>query len=290
MNKKNIIFRRLAIPLIVLVMFFLVGCPAYHLRDAQDTFREGAKEEWGHRYNEVLDIESSILAQNKPDPQRRYQEAFDILNEILEDKKSKQELIDDNLLGTALTLKAVCRWKLMHSQNELKNTITLARAQTPSAEQISLLNVLPEFRHSDYMAGQIESNSTKTMTEGILFNIEGELLAGEMSILSQLRKQEKKDKTRYKNGIYTSYQTAPWRTYLLEAQLNTYVLYFAASNKILKPSSDFSTEKQERDLKKIWKEYLKTLKDFKNQEAAEGRRIYMKQLLGNQCHCMTGNN
>ena len=111
----------LHLPIILIVLFTLAACSglggARRLRDAQDAFNEGARLENRLRYESAfkqygLDVknQNAISAPSVDRPTQHYAAALEILASMREPEEI--ELQNAKLLGTKLTLEALCQWKL----------------------------------------------------------------------------------------------------------------------------------------------------------------------------------
>jgi len=109
------------LPIILLVLIALAACSglggARRLRDAQDEFNEGARLENRLRYESAfrqygpsVKSQTDIGVPAVDRPEQHYAAALEILASIREPEA--KALANDKLLGTKLTLEALCQWKL----------------------------------------------------------------------------------------------------------------------------------------------------------------------------------
>ena len=93
---------------LALVLLMLTGCAqhALQIRNAQDSFSQGAELELARKF----DIAMPGIANPTEEAQRHYAIALGLVNEALRDGAT--DLKKDSLYGVALTIKALASWRL----------------------------------------------------------------------------------------------------------------------------------------------------------------------------------
>lgn len=93
---------------LALVLLMLTGCAqhALQIRNAQDSFSQGAELELARKFN----IAMAEVANPNEEAQRHYAIALGLINETLRDGAA--DLKRDSLYGVALTIKALASWRL----------------------------------------------------------------------------------------------------------------------------------------------------------------------------------
>ncbi len=192
---------------LILIAVLTAGCTAVnHLRDAQEAFNQGAEAENAQRLagSSPKEALASLTA-----VRTSYASALLSLDKLSDsDKKSLRE---DGLLGTALTLRALCQWRLSFYDKALA---TAAEATSSVPEQIyprdhALLLALPGLIKTDQAYDKILRKES--------FDDVKQLLVGS-------------------NGAVANLQTArgavgrdhPVQSYLIQAQLAAYRNYVVA--------------------------------------------------------------
>jgi len=191
----------------ILIAVLTAGCASVnHLREAQDAFNQGAEAENAQRLtgNSPKEALASLTA-----ARTSYASALLSLDQLSD--SDKQSLSNDGLLGTALTLKALCQWRLSFYDKALA---TAAEANSKVPEQIyprdrALLLALPGLIKTDQAYEKILRKES--------FNDVKDLLVGS-------------------NGAVANIQSArgavgkdhPVQSYLIQAQLAAYRNYMVA--------------------------------------------------------------
>lgn len=192
---------------LILVAVLAAGCAAVnHLREAQDAFNQGAAAENVQRLagDSPKEALASVTA-----ARNSYASALLSLDKLSDsDKKSLRE---DGLLGTALTLKALCQWRLGLYDKALT---TAAEATSIVPEQIyprdrALLLALPGLIKTDQAYDKILRRQS--------FDQVKELLVGSNGAVANI--QSVRD---------TVEQKHPVQSYLVQAQLAAYRNYMVA--------------------------------------------------------------
>lgn len=133
---------------ILLTILMLSGCTAYHLRNAQNAFRDGAVEEWKALNGQLETGTVYDLAVGDKEPLANYRYALDELDGLL--KEDRTSLESDGLLGTALTLQTLCLWKLGDEQRRAE-AAKAAKAAGLTPEQAVLVGLSEHLAKADRM-------------------------------------------------------------------------------------------------------------------------------------------
>lgn len=209
MNPKRIRphTRRLAVCLAVALL--LSGCAATnHLRDAQAAFNDGAAAENAER---LAPGEAEAALTSLAAARTSYASALQSLAQLEDDGQDR--LRSDGLWGTALTLKAMCQWRLGNYDAALA-TAHEAEANTP--EQIyprdrALLVALPGLIKTDQAYALIASHGSLADVNALLVGP-----TGAVQDLQQARAAVDPDH--------------PLQAYLIQAQLAAYRNYMVAAH------------------------------------------------------------
>jgi len=266
---------RLISTLILLTLVIIAGCAAHTLRDAQDAFKEGAQTEWNMEYDTAYVSEIDILAQYQETPRTNYQSAYDILDELLTNKKS--DLKKDNLLGTAQVLKATCIWKLNRKLVELENLEKQIDKKTLSDEQKALLAGVKLFMILDGLNKKIEAlGYADPNAVEVLNKVVHNVFTAKDPIMAKLGK------------LYDAKSPASWRTYIMETQLAAYGMYYDARNSVHDEDS-LPPDNRLSEIITLWDEYRKALhhEDIPK-KIAQNKALYTYQKLTNLCQPCSG--
>ena len=173
----SIAFLRVATVTLSLVLsLFAAGCQtASSLRDAQDTFNRAAAAENALRsdLDRPLDDGGSETMIGLGAVRSGYASALLLLNRIV--SESSDKLRNDQLLGDALTLKALCEWRLGQFSNAVA---TVQSAQSAAADQLfprhrALLRALPGLIKTDQAYQKIMERKPLTEIEQLLVSGNG---------------------------------------------------------------------------------------------------------------------
>ena len=202
-----IAFPRVAVVTLGLVLsLFAAGCQTVSsLRDAQDTFNRAAAAENALRsdLNRPLDGGGADTMIGLGSARCGYASALLLLNRII--SESSDKLRNDQLLGDALTLKALCEWRL----GQFSNAVATAQsAQSAAADQLfprdrALLRALPGLIKTDQAYQKI-------MERKPLPEIEQLLVSGNGAVADVQAAREGVDRDH------------PVQVFLLQAQLAAY--------------------------------------------------------------------
>ena len=172
-----IAFPRVAVVTLGLVLsLFAAGCQTVSsLRDAQDTFNRAAAAENALRsdLDRPLDDGGSETMIGLGAVRSGYASALLLLNRIV--SESSDKLRNDQLLGDALTLKALCEWRLGQFSNAVA---TVQSAQSAAADQLfprdrALLRALPGLIKTDQAYQKIMERKPLTEIEQLLVSGNG---------------------------------------------------------------------------------------------------------------------
>jgi hypothetical protein len=210
-NACNLLIRwSVAFVSIFMLVIITVGCAGVNrLREAQDVFNQTAAAENSVRF----DFNPADAAANLASVRSGYASALLSLNKIeAEDVKSLQQ---DGLWGTALTLKALCQWRLGLFSEAI---ITTEDAQKNAGDQIyprdrAVLAALPGLIKTDQAYNKIIAK--KPLTEV------NELLTGERGAVSDIQRAR---------GIVDGKH--PVQIYLIQAQLAAYRNFTVAQDRL----------------------------------------------------------
>lgn len=192
---------------LALVVVLADGCATVNrLREAQDAFNQGAAAENAQRLvpGTAADTLTSLTS-----VRTSYATALQSLEKLSDDER--KSLRDDGLLGAALTLKALCQWRLGEYDKALA-TVVDAKKDTP--EQIyprdqALLLALPGLIKTDQAYD-------KTLKKESFGDIK-ELLVGTSGAVSDIQKA--------RGAVGDKH---PVQIYLIQAQLAAYRNYMVA--------------------------------------------------------------
>lgn len=196
---------------IALVVVLADGCTTVdRLREAQDAFNQGAAAENAQRLvpGNAADTLTSLTS-----VRTSYATALQSLEKLSDDEK--KSLRDDGLWGAALTLKALCQWRLGEYDKALATAVE-ARKDTP--EQIyprdqALLLALPGLIKTDQAYAKILDKQS--------FPAIKELLVGDAGAVSDIRKARAAVGDKH-----------PVQIYLIQAQLAAYRNYMVAVDEL----------------------------------------------------------
>src|SRR5262249_39050436 len=145
------------------------------LREAQDAFNQAAAAENSLRLDldRPLDGGGADAMSNLGAVRSGYASALLVLNRIT--SESADKLRSDQLLGDALTLKALCEWRLGHFSNAVA---TAQSAQGSAADQLfprdrALLRALPGLIKTDQAYQKILDRKPLTEIEQLLIGGNG---------------------------------------------------------------------------------------------------------------------
>jgi hypothetical protein len=233
-------FPRVAVVTLSLVLcLFAAGCQTVSsLRDAQDSFSRAAAAENALRsdLSRPLDGAGADTMTGLGAVRSGYASALFVLNRIT--SESADKLRNDQLLGDALTLKALCEWRL----GQFSNAVATAQsAQNGATDQLfprdrALLRALPGLIKSDQAYQKIMER--KPLTE-----IEQLLLSGNGAVADVQAAREVVDRDH------------PVQTFLLQAQLAAYrnftVALFRLNNNAAVPADHPARAKANAQLKEL---------------------------------------
>lgn len=186
----NLLVRALTLAVTIIA---LSGCAAYHLRDAQNAFNEGSQLEWRqHTGTPVTGKDAfsqpDVLYQAATDGNASaasYLYANEALDYLLSEKRAS--LVEDNLLGTALTLKALCLWRL--DDPGFRDVIASAEEQEEflSKKQLATVRLVDTFNRLERYGPKLERYRDKTMSLETYRDIQGDLMHDSESFAEQLK-------------------------------------------------------------------------------------------------------
>jgi hypothetical protein len=206
------LLRQSLVTLSLVLSLFAAGCQTVSsLREAQDTFNRAAAAENALRLdlNRPLDGAGADTMIGFGAVRNGYSSALLVLNRIT--SESADKLRNDQLLGDALTLKALCEWRL----GQFSKAIATAQStQNAAADQLfprdrALLRALPGLIKTDQAYQKI-------MERKPLPEIEQLLVSGNGAVADVQEAREGVDRDH------------PVQTFLLQAQLAAYRNYTVA--------------------------------------------------------------
>jgi len=168
--------RQAVLTLGLAALFLAAGCRAVSsLRDAQDSFNRAAAAENALRsdLSRPLDNGGADTLSGLAAVRSGYASALLVLNRIT--AESADQLRSDQLLGTALTLKALCEWRL----GQFSNAVATAQAvhDSPSdplfPRDRALLRALPGLIKTDHAYQKILEGKPLTEIEQLLVSSDG---------------------------------------------------------------------------------------------------------------------
>ena len=168
--------RKSGLTLSFALLFLAAGCQTVSsLRDAQDTFNRAAAAENALRtdLNRPLESGGADTMIGLGAVRSGYASALLLLNRIT--SESADKLRNDQLLGDALTLKALCEWRL----GQFSNAVATAQsAQSAAADQLfprdrALLRALPGLIKTDQAYQKIMERKPLTEIEQLLVSGNG---------------------------------------------------------------------------------------------------------------------
>lgn len=198
---------------ILLVTILVAGCVSINrLREAQDAFNQAAAAENAAR----LEGNPADAAINLISGSSGYASALLSLSKL--DSKDQQSLQNDGLWGTALTLKALCQWRLGQYSQAMD---TAQQAQTVATNQIyprdyALLAALPGLIKTDQGYAKIFQKAPFTEVEALLVGPSGAV----------------QDIEKARHSVGTNH---PVQLYLIQAQLAAYRNYTVAVDQLNGP-------------------------------------------------------
>lgn len=219
--------RRAGLAALVLVVALAVGgCASVnHLRDAQDAFNSAAAADNDQRLTAAPDDAVTALSSARSG----YASALLSLDKL--ETGDADSLRRDGLWGTALTLRALCQWRLGQYSEAMA---TAAEAQRATPEQIyprdrAVLAALPGLIKTDQayariMAGPAGADATR------LADIR-ELLVGPRGAIADLQAARAMTDANH-----------PVQVYLVQAQLAAYRNYLVARDRFMVPRVPLTTE------------------------------------------------
>lgn len=194
----------------VLVSALMTGCAGINrLREAQDSFNQAATAENAAR----LDANPADATASLASVRASYASALLSLGKI--SSKDEQSLRSDGLWGTALTLKALCQWRVGQYEQAMSNA---ALAQASAGDQLyprdkALLTALPGLIKTDQAYAKIFNSAPMQDIE--------ELLIGTRGAVHDLQ-----------NARATADAKHPVQAYLIQAQLAAYRNYTVALDRL----------------------------------------------------------
>lgn len=246
----NLLIRALTLALAIVA---LSGCTAYHLRDAQNAFNEGSQLEWRQHTGTSLTGEDAL---SQPDV--LYQAATDgnasaasylYANEALDYLLSKKRasLVEDNLLGTALTLKALCLWRL--DDPGFRDVIASAEEQKDllSEKQLATILLVDTFNRLERYGPKLERYRDKTMSLKTYRDIQGDLMHESESIAAQLKKPA--DEFAAKDAAFSAY-IRMWQLRLYRDSRRCYNALTESDQQTTEVSEE--ARKQTREVIALW--------------------------------------
>jgi hypothetical protein len=296
-------FVRVSFILVLGVLLGISGCSTAHLRDAQNALKKGTQLEWSNIYSLDQHIETTLITQETP--QQKYREALGIIDELL--KYDVKQLSADNLLGTALLLKAICIWKIEPDKPDrngdadtpmskeewktyrkqwktsLDSAVDAAKEAGLSIEQKRLATALPSLLVSDLTYDRIaEHTKCSTLSNSTFNTVVTDLISGEHAVVKELNALEQEVTPNNSANRIQKEKTIrelPWRLYLLEAQLTAFINYHAALNRFCtkRPPDQYKD-----DLIATWGRYCKALGTLPEKETAKWRAKIMLERITNK--------
>jgi len=195
--------------LLLLASALLVGCVSINrLREAQDSFNQAAAAENAAR----LGAASGQAAGNLAAIQAGYSAALLSLGKL--EPADQASLKNDGLWGGALTLKALCQWRLAQYDQAMQ---TVAQARAAATNQLyprdaALIAALPGLIKTDQAY-------TKMMNAGTMSDIQA-LLTGDNGAIANIQ-----------SARATVDKDHPVQMYLIEAQLAAFRNFTVALEK-----------------------------------------------------------
>jgi hypothetical protein len=189
------------------------GCADVNrLREAQDSFNQAAAAENALRFDTKAADATASLASVRSG----YASALLSLEKLDHDKKIEAQLRNDQLLGTALTLKALVQWRLGQSSNAI---VTAGLARQNAGDQIyprdlAVITALPGLVKTDQAYDKILRTNTP------LSDIE-DLLVGDHGAVADIQ-----------NARAKVDRDHPVQVYLLQAQLAAYRNFMVALDRL----------------------------------------------------------
>jgi hypothetical protein len=197
----------------IVVAALACGCTSVNrLREAQDSFNQAATAENAARF----DGSPSDMAASLVSGRSGYASALLSLNKL--EPKDQQSLQKDGLWGTALTLKALCQWRLgqyseaMSSAAEARNTGTNQVYPRDNA----LLTALPGLIKTDQAYARIIFTNAPANGDALLNDVK-DLLTGPRGAIADLNSAR---------GVVD--KDHPIQVYLIQAELAAYRDYTVA--------------------------------------------------------------
>jgi hypothetical protein len=224
-NRRSFRSRVIAGVSLATAAIFLAGCVSINrLREAQDSFSRAAAAENSARFEgNPADAAASLAS-----VPAGYASALLSLNKL--EPKDRQSLQQDGLWGTALTLKALCQWRLGQYSQAISSA---AEAQSTATNQIyprdqAILTALPGLIKTDQAYAKILGNAPLQDVEDLLIGPNGAI-----ADVEKARANTDKDH--------------PVQIYLIQAQLAAYrnytvALYRLNGHATVPPASPVRTE------------------------------------------------
>ena len=254
--KSGSIWLRRCVALVFLVLL-AAGCASVNrLREAQDAFSQGAAAENAQRLvpGNPADTLTSLSS-----VRTSYASALQSLEQLSADER--RSLREQGLWGTALTLKALCQWRLGEYAKALA---TAAEAQQDTPEQIyprdrALLLALPGLIKTDQADAKILQKQS--------FPEVKELLVGPSGAVQDIQ-----------NARAAVGAEHPVQLYLIQAQLAAYRNYMVAVHVFQNASVPDGDPARESA-----KEQLRQLNELLKKSADEAQRASVVQYWAKLC-------
>jgi tetratricopeptide (TPR) repeat protein len=210
------------------VLFILTGCQgAQKLRDAQNAFNEGARLENElmfksafKQYGLNVNDQNVIGAPSVGRPEPHYAAALEILQSIGD--AGNAELEKDRLLGTKITLEALCQWKLGRGTQAIslaETALDHLDAENEPRDWV-IAQALPALVISDEAYARIPNVFTGK-DQSKFDDIENRLLTADRSAKTYIDKATGRAKDR------------PIEIWLLQVELSLYSSWLKARSNIL---------------------------------------------------------
>ena len=211
-----------------IIVFTLTGCQgAQKLRNAQDAFNDGARmenkllyESAFKQYGLNVNRQNDIVAPSVGRPEQHYAAALEILESI--GAPESAELEKDKLLGTKLTLEALCQWKLGRGTQAIllaQTALDHLDAENEPRDWV-IAQLLPALVINDQAYARIP-NAFDGKDQSKFDDIENRLLTADRSAKTYIDKATGRAKDR------------PIEIWLLQVELSLYSTWLKARSNIL---------------------------------------------------------